>query len=181
MFLRQFKRLICIAGLVAAYALSGVAFATDNAAAGSAKQKVFRYAFPIAETGFDPAQISDLYSRVITANIFDSLYEYDYLARPLKLRPLLASGMPVMTNNYKTWTVSLRKGVLFADDAAFGGKKRELTADDVVYTYKRHYDPKNKSQNVYLLEGDQLGGLPNSRRRPTKRVARLTTPSPWRA
>ncbi len=122
-------------------------------------EKVFRYAFPIAETGFDPVQISDLYSAVLVANMFESLYEYDYLARPLKIRPLLASAMPEVSNNYKTWTIRLRPGVLFADDAAFGGKKRELTADDVVYTYKRHYDPKNKSQNLYLLEGDKLLGL----------------------
>ena len=32
--------------------------------------KVLRYAFPIAETGFDPAQISDLYSRTIAAAVF---------------------------------------------------------------------------------------------------------------
>jgi ABC-type oligopeptide transport system substrate-binding subunit len=49
--------------------------------------KVFRYAFPSAETGFDPAQISDLYSRTITSHIYDSLYAYDYLARPARMRP----------------------------------------------------------------------------------------------
>ena len=30
-----------------------------------APKKVLRYAFPVAETGFDPAQISDLYSRTV--------------------------------------------------------------------------------------------------------------------
>src|SRR5688500_2171771 len=49
--------------------------------------KVLRYAFPIAETGFDPAQISDLYSRTIAANIFEAPLSYDYLARPFKLKP----------------------------------------------------------------------------------------------
>ena len=52
-----------------------------------AGDKLLRYAFPISETGFDPAQLSDLYSRIITANIFDALYGYDYLARPVKVRP----------------------------------------------------------------------------------------------
>lgn len=149
-------------GVIASMSVCGLfsdAHAASEAGAASTTQKVFRYSFPIAETGFDPAQISDLYSRVITANLFDSLFEYDYLARPLKIRPLLAAAMPEVSNNYKTWTITLRKGVLFADDEAFGGKKRELTADDVVFTYKRHYDPKNKSQNVYLLEGDQILGL----------------------
>ena len=122
--------------------------------------KVFRYSFPIAETGFDPVQISDLYSRVLVANMLDSLYEYDYLARPLKIRPLLAKAMPEVSSDFKTWTIKLRQGILFNDDEAFGGKKRELTAEDVVYSYKRHYDPKNKSQNLYLLEGDKILDLP---------------------
>ena len=34
-----------------------------GATAAQPAPKVLRYAFPIAETGFDPAQISDLYSR----------------------------------------------------------------------------------------------------------------------
>ena len=41
----------CIAAICAA-----LAFALPA----QAQEKVFRYAFPIAETGFDPQQISDL-------------------------------------------------------------------------------------------------------------------------
>src|SRR3569832_780625 len=76
-------------------------------------EKVFRYAFPIAETGFDPAQLSDLYSRIITANIFEALYGYDYLARPAKVRPVLAEGMPVPSPDFRTFTFLLRLGVFF--------------------------------------------------------------------
>jgi ABC-type transport system substrate-binding protein len=123
-----------------------------------APEKVFRYAFPIAETGFDPAQLSDLYSRIITANIFDALYGYDYLARPAKIVPVLADGMPEISPDFRTWTVRMRKGILFADDPAFGGKKREVTAHDVVFTYKRLFDPANKSPSLSsLLEEKILG------------------------
>jgi ABC-type transport system substrate-binding protein len=62
---------------------------------------------------------------------------------------------------------------VFADDEAFGGRKRELTADDVVYTYKRHYDPRNKSQNLYLLENDGLLGLSELKAAATKSGARF--------
>ena len=86
--------------------------------------KVLRYAFQIAETGFDPVQTSDTYSKILIANMFDALYVYDYLSRPMVMRPALALGMPDITNNYKTWTVKIRPGVFFADDPAFGGKKR---------------------------------------------------------
>ena len=40
------------------------------AAVAEAPPKVLKYAFQIAETGFDPAQISDTYSRTITPHIF---------------------------------------------------------------------------------------------------------------
>ncbi|MFM8768395.1 MAG: hypothetical protein ACKOD9_11715, partial [Rubrivivax sp.] len=40
-------------------------------------QKVLRYAFNAGETGFDPARIVDLYSRIVTTHIFEALYTYD--------------------------------------------------------------------------------------------------------
>ena len=52
-------------------------------------RKVLRYAFEVAETGFDPAQISDWYSSIINEQIFDTPLHYDYLARPVKLKPNL--------------------------------------------------------------------------------------------
>ena len=107
--------------------------------------KVLRYACEIAETGFDPAQISDAYSRTATENMFDALYRYDYLARPAKVVPNVAQGMPVISADFKTFTVKVKPGIYFADDPAFGGKKRELSAQDFVYSYKRIFDPKTKS------------------------------------
>lgn len=139
-----------------AFAAPATPLASD-AKAGEAK--VLRYAFQIAETGFDPVQTSDTYSKILISNMFDALYVYDYLSRPMVIRPALAQGMPEISNNYKTWTVKIKPGIIFADDPAFGGQKREVTAQDVVYTYQRHYDPKNKSQNVYRLEGEKLLGL----------------------
>ena len=131
-------------------------------------QKVLRYAFEIAETGFDPAQISDMYSRIATENIFDALYGYDYLARPVKVRPNVAQGMPVISDDYRTYTVKIRPNIYFADDPAFGGKKRELTAQDFVYSYKRIFDPKNKSATFSELEGAKLIGMDALRRESEK-------------
>jgi ABC-type transport system substrate-binding protein len=122
-------------------------------------EKVFRYAFPIAETGFDPVQLSDLYSRIITANIFESLYSYDFLARPVKVVPQLADGMPQVSADFRTYTVKLKRGVYFADDPAFGGRKRELTAADVVYSYKRFYDPVTKSPSLSSMLEEKILGL----------------------
>ena len=121
--------------------------------------KVLRYAFPVAETGFDPAQISDLYSRTVVAGILEAIFSWDYLASPAKLIPNLAEALPEVSADFKTFTVKLKKGIYFQDDAAFGGKRRELTADDVVFSFKRHYDPKLKSYAINTLEISNVIGM----------------------
>jgi ABC-type transport system substrate-binding protein len=108
-------------------------------------KKVLRYAFNTAETGFDPAKVSDLYSRIVTAHIFENLFNFDHLARPAKIKPVIAEGPVAHSADFRTWTVKVRRGVFFADDPAFKGKKRELTAADFVYSIKRFVDPANKS------------------------------------
>lgn len=133
-------------------------------AQGIPKEKVLRYAFEVAETGFDPAQVSDVYSRIITANIFDALYKYDYLARPVQIQPNVALGMPTISNDFRTYTVRLKPGIYFSDDPAFGGHRRELTAHDFVYSYKRFFDPKTKSPIYSDLEEEKLLGMENLRR-----------------
>lgn len=121
-------------------------------------EKVLRYAFRGTETGFDPAQINDLYSAAVIAHILEAPYEYDYLARPAKMVPNLAEGMPQVASDFRTFTFRLRPGIYFANDPAFGGKPREVTAQDMVYTIKRFYDPKNKSPKASgFLEEKVLG------------------------
>ena len=72
-------------------ALMGVGPAPAAAAAANAAPlKTLRLMFNSAETTFDPARIVDLYSRTVTAHIFESLYSYDPLARPARVMPVLA-------------------------------------------------------------------------------------------
>ncbi|MGH6609007.1 MAG: ABC transporter substrate-binding protein [Burkholderiaceae bacterium] len=146
------KRRPFIASLVATPALAATAAVNGDA-------KVLRYAFPTAETGFDPAQISDLYSRIVTAHIFEAPYDYDHLARPYKVRPVTAVALPEMSDDYTTFVVRLKRGILFSDDAAFGGKPRELVAEDYVYSFKRIYDPVTKSPSQSVLEEQGIVGL----------------------
>ncbi|MFZ3323573.1 MAG: ABC transporter substrate-binding protein [Usitatibacter sp.] len=120
-------------------------------------EKVFRYAFLIAETGFDPAQISDLYSTYLVDNIFDTPLKYDYLARPSKLVPNTLSEMPTVAEEGTLYTMKVKPGIYFDDDEAFHGKKRELTAADYVYSIKRLFDPRLRSPNLYHFEGHIVG------------------------
>ena len=121
--------------------------------------KVLRYALRVAETGFDPAQISDLYSSTMTANMFDALYEYAFLARPVRLRPNTATAMPEASDDFKTFTIHIKPGIYFSDDPAFEGKKRELTAADYVYSIKRIFDPRWKSPTYQSLANNRIVGL----------------------
>jgi ABC-type transport system substrate-binding protein len=132
--------------------------------ANAAPQKVLRIAFNVAETGFDPAQIGDIYSRTVTSHLFEAPYGYDHLARPAVIKPLTAAGMPEHSADYRTWTVTLRPGIYFADDPAFKGKPRELVAQDYVFAFKRFADPATKSPAWTSLEADRFVGLDELRR-----------------
>jgi ABC-type transport system substrate-binding protein len=145
--MRTHLRLWLAIALAAAAALTaaGPPAANGRAEAPAPAPRVLHIAFPVAETGFDPAQISDLYSRTITAHIFEGLYHYDHLARPPKIRPLTAQALPEVSADFRTWTIRIRPGIYFADDPAFKGQRRELTAQDFVYAIKRFADPALKS------------------------------------
>src|SRR5882762_3877728 len=119
--------------------------------------KTLRVTFQVAETGFDPTRTSDYYSGMVIEAIFDRLLTYDYLARPAKLVPQAAESLPQITDNGKTYTFKIKKGIYFTPDLAFKGKKRELTADDYAYSIKRFFDPRNRSPYAFLFEGKIVG------------------------
>jgi ABC-type transport system substrate-binding protein len=147
-------------GIAALGALPALATAKSTRAA----DRTLRVAFPVPETGFDPVQSQDLYSGTVNAHIFDAPFEYDPLARPAVLRPNTAAAMPELSADYRTLTLRIRPGIYFADDPAFKGRRRELTAADYVYSWKRLYDPRWKSQNLHIVEGSKLLGLDELRR-----------------
>ena len=124
---------------------------------GYAQKKVLRFGFRTAETGFDPQRIDDRYSVGVCENLFEPLLTYDYLARPAKLVPLVAEAIPTAEENGTRYTFRIRPGILFADDAAFNGKKRELVARDFEYSLKRFRDPKNRSPYEWLFENKLVG------------------------
>ena len=134
-----------IAALVALLFAGVPALAADPA-------KVLRVALPQAETGFDPAQASEVYSGAVIAAIMEPLLTFDYLARPAKLVPLTADALPEIAQSGRRFTFHLKKGIRFAPDAAFKGRPRELTAEDYVYAIKRLVDPRNRSPNAFYVE-----------------------------
>ena len=119
--------------------------------------KTIRIMFPIAETGFDPQATQDYYSSHVERAIFDTLYVFDYLQRPYKFVPNVAAAMPEISADGRTWTIRIKPGIYFADDPAFKGKPRELTAADFVYAWKRLLDPRIRAPFLWYLDGKVAG------------------------
>jgi ABC-type transport system substrate-binding protein len=134
-----------------------IALAAAPAFAQADMNKVLRAVFPVAETGFDPQAAGDTYSNSVNRVIFDPLYRYDHLARPLKLVPNTAVALPEISPDGKTWTIRIKPGIYFADDPAFKGRKRELVAQDYVYAWKRVLDPRMRSNNFQIFDGRFVG------------------------
>jgi len=139
-----------LAACIAALALALAAQAADP-------RKVVRASYPSAESKLDPQAESDEASGAINDSIFDSLLQYDYLARPAKLRPRAAEALPEIRDDGRVFILHVKPGIYFTPDPAFGGKRRELTAQDYVYSIERLFDPELRSQWLFLVEGKIKG------------------------
>ena len=89
----------------------------------------------------DPALIADIYGFVVAQQIFDGLVQYD---SALTIIPAIADSWKGSRDGLQ-WTFFLRKGVKFHNG-------REVTADDVVYSFTRILDPRtgSKAAEVFL-------------------------------
>ncbi len=119
-------------------------------------RKVVSTAFTGSENKMDPQSDSDEGSDSLTNEIFDPLLQYDYLARPAKLVPRTAVDLPETTDG-RVYILKVKPGIYFTPDPAFKGVKRELTAQDYVYSMERLFDPRIKSQWLFLVEGKIKG------------------------
>lgn len=120
--------------------------------------KVIRYAFPVAETSFDPVVASDRYSNTLIEDVLEPMLTYDYLARPVKLVPNTLAAMPEIRDNGATYVFRIKPGIHFTPHQAFKGSQRELVAADYEFSLKRLFDPKLRSPWLFLLEDSLIGG-----------------------
>jgi peptide/nickel transport system substrate-binding protein/oligopeptide transport system substrate-binding protein len=109
----------------------------------------------------DPARINDVYSRSVAHQIFDGLVQFD---QTLTITPALAEFWRASRDGL-TWTFTLRKGVKFHHG-------REVTADDVVYSFTRLLDPRLKSGAADLFT--VIKGAQDFRAGKAKQVSGLT-------
>jgi len=119
---------------------------------------VYRHSMDGAPRSLDPAQASSIYANMLVVNLYDTLYRYKYLARPYQLAPNLAEALPQVSSDGLIYTIRIRPGVYFVDDPAFPGSKgRVVTAEDFVYSLKRHFDPATRAQGAWLWQNRIVG------------------------
>ena len=109
---------LCLLVVVFAVAVHGGANAADMA-------KILHAEFNNAETSFDPAVGWDAASDAIIEHTHDAMLEYEYLARPVRLKPNTLESMPEVSADGTNYLCRVRKGIYFADDPVFAGKRRE--------------------------------------------------------
>ena len=108
----------------------------------------------------DPARLRDIYSLAVGQQLFDGLVQFD---QTLNITPALAQFW-IASRDGLTWTFTLRKGVKFHHG-------REVTSDDVVYSFTRLVDPRIRSGGADLLMG--ILGAPEFREGRARQIAGL--------
>jgi len=130
--MKRFGRLAILLGLALLLTLSSA----------QTQGGTLRVAWAQDPVGLDPHITSARSSIQILENVLDTLVTLD---AEQNVVPSLAESWSVSDDNL-TWTFKLRSGVQFSSG-------RDLTAEDVVYTYERMLDPETGSGQAYLLAG----------------------------
>jgi len=110
----------------------------------------------------DPAEASDEPSAALLGEVYECLYNYEYGVRPYALFPEVAAAMPEYSKDNREMTIRLRKGIRFYDPQKRvwpDGIGPEITARDVIYTFKRICDFNLASPIYSAVFQDQIVGL----------------------
>jgi ABC-type transport system substrate-binding protein len=142
-------RTLPVIALVAAAALASGGCTNDPYPDEDRAAKTLYVAFAAPPKTLDPAVSYTTIDHLVTGNVFDTLLEYDYLARPYTLIPALAEAVPraePRDGGRVAYRFTLRPGLLYQDDPCFalggsGRRTRPIEAADVAFSLMRLADP----------------------------------------
>lgn len=99
----------------------------------------------------DPANCYDAICYGPVAQVYEPMYEIEYLKRPYALRPLLAEGFPTISSNRLTYTFKIKKGILYhqSEHLPIG---REVKSQDFINQLKRLAFKGTRSQGFWLVD-----------------------------
>ena len=144
---RAFLRTATLLGMSAAAAGAMVGFPAGEARAARPSGGALRFSMKVQEMT-DPA----LFDWAEKSNVARQVIEYLTIIGPDNVtRPYLAESWSA-SEDLKTWTLALRKGVRWSNGDAFD-------ADDVVFNFRRWLDPKTGSSNLSLFSALPATGI----------------------
>jgi len=113
----------------------------------------------------DPATNTDNMSAGLQGHIYEGLYAYEFLKRPIELMPRLAADMPQISDDHLVYTFRIKSGLKFGRNPCFGigpdGQPltRTVTAEDFVLAFKRIADFHVESTLAMPLVLERIEGL----------------------
>ncbi len=139
---REFLRTVTLLGVsaTAAYGMAGLPNFVPSVHAAQKKGGVFKFGMQVQEMA-DPGTYSWTQKSIVARHVIEYLVETgpDNVTRPYLAEKWEAS------DDLKTWTFHLRKGIKWSNGDDFG-------ADDVVFNFTRWLDPKTGSSNLGLFD-----------------------------
>jgi ABC-type transport system substrate-binding protein len=118
---------------------------------GPGQKDQINIALPADISTLDPANCYDTVCYLPLGQVYETLYEIEYLKRPYSLRPLLAEGFPVISRDKLQYTFKIKKGIKYhpSDLLASG---REVKAQDFITQIKRLAFQGTRSQGFWLVD-----------------------------
>ena len=101
------------------------------------QKNALNFALSSSVSTLDPAISYDTVSAKVIYQIYESLYEYDYLKRPYQLKPNLAKTMPQVSDDGLTYTIKIKKKIKYHPIKEIDLKNRFVTSRDFINQIKR--------------------------------------------
>src|SRR5262245_41528109 len=115
-----------VAGLAALVTAAGC---SDPTGGGGAAGGSITVALAEQPDALDPTVASTYVGRIVFANMCEKLYD---VGDGLSLEPQLATDMPEISDDGKTYTISLRDGVEFNDGTPFDAEAVKTTLEHYI-------------------------------------------------
>jgi len=108
-------------------------------------------ALPANINSLDPAVAYDTISSTIISQCYEQLYQYHYLKQTYTVVPLLAEGLPSISKDGRTYTITIKKGIRYHNNPAITDD-RDVTAEDFITQIKRIAFAPTQSTGWWLLD-----------------------------